>query len=498
MASRILLVEDEPVIASSIARRLRHLGYEVVGSASSGDAALRLIDQSIPDLVLMDVKIEGRMDGVDTAGAVRDRFGIPVVFLTAYADESTLDRAKRQDPFGYLVKPFSDRELAGAIEIALNRAELERTVQQSEERYRMLSTVLSDYAFVIDVAAEPEDDVLEWSTGSLQSVFGVDVDPFSGVDSIAHLIHPDDAPRFADVWARVRVGARSSAEFRVLCGDGSQRWVKLDALAQKQRDRGTRVYGSFQDVTALRTLEQRLEDREFEFSQIVHRVQQGIWVADRDNLCVYANQAMCELTGYPREELVGKRSLESIIRGPTPDRLPQEVFETEVVARSGAAVPVLVTPHSVAGETGDYRGCFYLVVDISRQRHAAELIERGRRKLEQVFHESPAPSLLVDSASNAVVDVNTAFTEATGFAADEIIGTGGFGLAEYENLEDLNRMVMILKERSGGGTIRLKTRDGVHRLFTVGVRAIVVDDDELLMLILSDPESGQGQDQDTR
>ena len=492
MASRILLVEDEPVIASSIARRLKHLRYEVVGSASSGDAALRLIDQSVPDLVLMDIKLEGRMDGIDTAGAVRDRFGVPVVFLTAYADESTLDRAKRQDPFGYLVKPFSDRELSGAIEVALNRAALERTVQQSEERYRTFASVLSDYAFVIDVGGEPDADVLEWSAGSLRSVFGVDVERFSGVDSIAHLIHPDDAPRFTAVWARLRDGERTSAEFRVLCSDGSQRWAKLDAIAQKSRERATRVYGSFQDVTTLRTLEQRLEDREFEFSQIVHRVQQGIWVADRDNLCMFANQAMCELTGYAREELVGKRSLESILRGPTPDQRPDGVFESELVVRSGSAVPVLVTPHSVAGEIGEYRGCFYLVVDISRQRHAAELIERGRRKLEQVFHESPAPSLLIDSASNAVVDVNTAFTDATGFAADEIIGTGGFGLAEYENLEDLNRMVMILKDHSGGGTIRLKTRDGVHRLFTVVVRAIVVDDDELLMLILSEPEAGSG------
>ncbi|MFW5684604.1 MAG: PAS domain-containing protein, partial [Spirochaetota bacterium] len=106
--------------------------------------------------------------------------------------------------------------------------------------------------------------------------------------------------------------------------------------------------------------------------------------------------------------------------------------------------------------------------------------------LEGVFHASPAPSLLIDSATNSVIDVNEAFTSATGFAPEEIVGTGGFGLAEYEKLEDLNRMVALLKERTTARSqLRLRTKEGEPRYYDVEVRDIVVEDEEILMLILT-------------
>jgi len=118
-AKRIFVVEDESIVSLEIQSRLKSLGYQVAGTASSGDEAIRKVLELKPDLILMDIRIKGNIDGIDTAAEIHKHLEIPVIFLTAYADEATLQRAKVTDPFGYIIKPFEERELEISIEIAL-------------------------------------------------------------------------------------------------------------------------------------------------------------------------------------------------------------------------------------------------------------------------------------------------------------------------------------------------------------------------------------------
>ena len=106
---RILVVEDELVVATDIQQRLVSLGYEVPSIASTGEEAVQLAAEGKPDLVLMDIVLPGGMDGVEAANQIRQQLDIPVVFLTAHSDEHTFGRAKMSDPFGYVVKPFEER-----------------------------------------------------------------------------------------------------------------------------------------------------------------------------------------------------------------------------------------------------------------------------------------------------------------------------------------------------------------------------------------------------
>jgi signal transduction histidine kinase/CheY-like chemotaxis protein len=123
---RILVVEDESIVALDLQSSLEHLGYEVVGTAATGADALRIAAAQTPDLALMDIQLRGEMDGTATADEMRRRFGIPVVYLTAYSDEATLQRAQVSEPFGYLLKPFAERELQVAIQMALYRHRAQR------------------------------------------------------------------------------------------------------------------------------------------------------------------------------------------------------------------------------------------------------------------------------------------------------------------------------------------------------------------------------------
>jgi PAS domain S-box-containing protein len=136
----ILLVEDENIVALELADTLQNLGYSVSAIASSGEQAITSAEETHPDLVLMDIRLKGHIDGIEAAEQIRARLDIPVVYLTAYADDTTLGRAKLTEPFGYLLKPFEQRELHSTIEIALYRHRMQKELREKE---RWLSTTLT-------------------------------------------------------------------------------------------------------------------------------------------------------------------------------------------------------------------------------------------------------------------------------------------------------------------------------------------------------------------
>jgi len=133
---KILVVENEQIVAEDIKFRLQRLGYAVSGTALSGEEAVKKAEEAHPDLVLMDIVLEGEMDGTEAASIISSRLDIPVVYLTAYADDKTLERAKTTEPFGYILKPFEDRELYSAIEMALYKHKMENIIKEKEDRLR--------------------------------------------------------------------------------------------------------------------------------------------------------------------------------------------------------------------------------------------------------------------------------------------------------------------------------------------------------------------------
>ncbi len=132
---RILLVEDELIIAQDEKQLLESLGYVVTGIASSGEAALRSVEEDTPDLVLMDIVLKGDMDGIEVAEKIREQYDVPAVFVTAYADKQFIERAKLTEPFGYVVKPTDQQSLASIIEVALYKHSIDQRLRESEEKF---------------------------------------------------------------------------------------------------------------------------------------------------------------------------------------------------------------------------------------------------------------------------------------------------------------------------------------------------------------------------
>ena len=132
---RIFIVEDEGIVAKDIQKCLQNIGYSVLGIADTGEEAKKQAELLKPDLMLMDIVLKGEIDGIEAAQYIRDYLNIPVVYLTAYSDKSILKRAKVTEPFGYIVKPFMERELKSTIEMALHKHKMEQSIRENYLRF---------------------------------------------------------------------------------------------------------------------------------------------------------------------------------------------------------------------------------------------------------------------------------------------------------------------------------------------------------------------------
>ena len=150
--ARILIVEDEAIVALDLRMRLTRLGYSVIDSVGLAEVAIEIAEQQRPDLTLMDIRLRGEMDGIEAADVIRTKMGLPVVYLTAHADDATVDRARVTEPFGYILKPFDERELRTVIEMALYKHGAERKLRESERRFATTLASIGEGVIATDSA----------------------------------------------------------------------------------------------------------------------------------------------------------------------------------------------------------------------------------------------------------------------------------------------------------------------------------------------------------
>jgi PAS domain S-box-containing protein len=184
--NRILVVEDEHIVALDIKMHLQNYGYEVPAVYATGEEVLANFDLVDPLLVIMDIKLQGRLDGLDTAREIKRRFHVPVILLTAHADEATVERAKETQPFGYIIKPFEERELRTAIVVALSRHEMEQEIMRRERLFSTTLNSIGDGVLVTDT-----EDRIQFMNPVAARLVGVEQEdcvgrPFSEVIELEH------------------------------------------------------------------------------------------------------------------------------------------------------------------------------------------------------------------------------------------------------------------------------------------------------------------------
>ena len=225
---RILIVEDEPIVAADLSAHLKRMNYQPVGWATSGAQAIALAGELRPDLVLMDIRLEGDMDGVDAAVAIRQRFQIPSLFLSAYSEQVTIERAKVAEPFGYILKPFEAHELRANIEMALYKHQAEEALRLSEDRLQKILNHLDALVYVADMQTYETLFVNKYGkqvwgdfTGKTcwQNLQSGQTGPCSFCTN-SRLLHPNGTPNGVYVWESQDTVTQRWYE----CRDSAIRW----------------------------------------------------------------------------------------------------------------------------------------------------------------------------------------------------------------------------------------------------------------------------------
>ena len=470
-SARILVVEDEAIVALNIAERLSGLGYEVVGRATDGDGALTLAERERPDAVLMDIRLQGELDGITAATQIRQRLGLPVVFLTSYSESATLKRALQAEPFGYILKPFDDRDLRTALEIALYKHRAEMEIRRLNRLYAVLSQVSQAivrarrsedlFTAICRIAVEQGRFRWAWIGG-----------PAPGGDALVPLARWGEEP---DGQARLgQAGSLAEAAWRT----GRPAWVndlrqedRADARLAVALSRGWGAEAAFPiqdqgrvgavlsvaageagffqekeiglltevaaDVSyALENLErerqrQRAVEAQHEsearfrsifenspYSIAINRLDDGVYLA--------VNPAFLHLSGYPADEVVGRSSLQvGLVDSPKRaarlsealrqrGRLENEL--TEVRTRQGERRHCLFS--SVVVELGGERCVVSMAVDVTEQERTAAALRRSEQRYQHIL----------DSAQDWVWEVNEA--GAYTFASQRVRDVLGYEPAE--------------------------------------------------------------------
>lgn len=291
--TKIVIVEDEHIIAMEIQERLEKLGYEIPTLFSSGEEAVKKINDIKPDLVIMDIMLEGEMDGIETSKKIQSQLDIPIVYLTAYSDKETLERAKITQPFGYILKPLEERELHSTIEIALYKHHMEKELKENKKWLTTTLKSIGDGVITTDQQGKITfmNTVAEVITGWKQEeVLGKEA------DKIFNIVDTESRSTLSGIIQEVLqkgITIKLKNDSLIINRDGQK--IHIDDSAAPIKDNKGNIIGVvfvFRDITKHKQLEERF--RQSQKMEAVGTLTGG--VAHDFNNIMTAIQVSTELT----------------------------------------------------------------------------------------------------------------------------------------------------------------------------------------------------------
>ncbi len=308
---KILIVEDESIFARSLERMLVEYKYAVIGITSNGEDALKLAEKGEPDLVLMDIKLIGTMDGEDAAALIRSRFGIPVIYLTALGDNTTIERAKDTGPFGYIYKPIDKKLLRTTIEMALYKHKMEGNLRESEKRFRSLFNNAPTGILYVNTTGGIEDvnqKLLE-ILGSPSEEETRKINMFT--------FEPLIKAGVSDAFRKcIQSGKSSLWEHPYVSKWGKRSIVRYTLNPVKDENNSViGVQANVEDVTEQVQAKNALRESEEQLKIMFEYTPDAYYICDLKGNFIDGNKAAEELIGYRKEELVGKNFLKLKILG---------------------------------------------------------------------------------------------------------------------------------------------------------------------------------------
>lgn len=422
---RIIIVEDEVVSAESLRKSLTNLGYEVTSIITSGEEAVKKAEEIHPDLILMDISLAGKMDGIEASAIIQANLNIPVIFVTNYDDEEILQRALITSPYHYLIKPINRVHLRNTIEIALNRFNLERMFKEHEKWLEIIlrnstdAVIITDSKGIIYLMNSAAEKLTGWKQ---EEIIGKD---YSTVFSLKNDFEDTSFENPILTSLQFNISADFPGYTYIVSRNGLKRNIsgyvipinvdsgELDGIIilvreiDKKSNESVDIKDKDNDLNKLilertadlmkenverKKAEESLHTSEEKYRTIVETAQEGIWLSDNSNKTTFVNQKMADMLGYSIRELMSTHLLDHL------EKNNKEIFLNEIKTKSvkikdvkellfkcknGNNLWAIVSTNVLFDDLGNQIGILSMITDITERKLAEKEIIDAKLKAEE-------------------------------------------------------------------------------------------------------------------
>ncbi len=487
---KILIVEDEKIVAKDISLSLQKLGFGIAGIAHNGEDAIKLASETNPSAILMDIKLAGDWDGIETASKLNEKFNIPVIYLTALHDEQTIEKSKITKPYGYLLKPLNDRDLNACLRMALFKYDSEKKLRESDERYFRLTENARDMIYKVSLV----NGVYEYvNRASIEITGYTPHDFYTNPKLLEKITHPDWKHYFKVMQEKLKMGdVPDIYEYQIIHKNGETRWLnQRNVLLKDEVGLPAALEGIVTDITDRKKNDALIRKQNDEYRLILDSMPAMVMVKDNHNKLLKVNRLAAQRKGVKAEDMEGRYSEEffveqsemslkaerEILISGKPWLNSVEIFTNGTTEKKWAKVDRF--PYR--NEKGEIGGIIVFAQDITEQKKAEDELHKIERKDTAILNSLPDLIFMLDSNgtvlehkinNNPEIDIN--YSEFTGKNVSEILPP-----------EEAKNIIHIIKKslETDKTQIYEYSREIKNTVKEFEIRFVPTDDNEVIAML---------------
>ncbi len=457
---KVLLAEDESITALQIKNKLKSWDFDVVAVASSGEEAIEMALEKKPDIVILDIILKGNLDGIDAAEKIKDVLNIPIIYLTAFTDENTMNRAMSTEPKNYILKPFDDNELRFALEMSVYRNKIENELKKTQNYLELITENMVDIVGQVDTKG-----VFLYVSPSIKKLLGYQTVQILG-NSIFEFVHPEDLEMTLNCFNRcMETGKPEKIRKRVKTSSGDYKWI--ETMGSPVYDDSNQINGaviSCRDIGDQINIEDELKSA-LNYSRNLIEVSLDPMVTISENGEIMdVNSATEDSTGLSRKDLVGTdfsqyfTNPEKAMKGYQKTLFYGSLKDYSLTLRhiSGRTMDVSFNASVYRNRAGEVEGIFAAARNITKLKKANNALKLSERHFRSLI-ENALDVIMVLNHQGDITYASPSVEKVFGYKVHEFLG---FNIFDFIHHKDSPRLNDALTDdiRSSGSNVDFEVR----------------------------------------